>query len=226
MPTSPTGSNSGTMARRARRDARRERRGPERLREFRRSLWLSPESAIHKPKAAIGNRRGFTLLELTVVMVILALFTAVVTPSFVALHRESQMRTGLRVLVSTFRLARSLAVAEGRTIEVHIDCIRNVCQLFEEVPTEEGDLQLKPVASSIGRARSLPLTLTLTLLRDERQKPRAEDVVSFHPNGQSEHVILVLRDVRDKERAVEVQALTGAVRIADPADLLAEREHP
>ena len=65
--------------------------------------------------------RGFTLIELMVVLAIAALLVAVVPPSFDRLRQSSQYRATVKTVMHEMKRARSLALQEGRAIRFEVD---------------------------------------------------------------------------------------------------------
>lgn len=67
-----------------------------------------------------GDRRGFTLIEMSVVVGIIGLITAITLPAFSSYLRRERI-TGLRnQMVSDIYYARSLAIANRRTFAMQI----------------------------------------------------------------------------------------------------------
>ena len=59
---------------------------------------------------------GFTLVELSVVLAVMAIIATFATPSFVAWHLRDQVDARARALVSMLSLARSEAVKRGARV--------------------------------------------------------------------------------------------------------------
>ncbi len=66
------------------------------------------------------RQRGFTLLELVFVMVVMAIAAAVVLPSVGAGRRQREVRTTLQHFVSAVREASSRSVFERRRVELRV----------------------------------------------------------------------------------------------------------
>ncbi|MBT3192823.1 MAG: prepilin-type N-terminal cleavage/methylation domain-containing protein [Verrucomicrobia bacterium] len=67
---------------------------------------------------ARGGCWGFTLIELLLVIVIIAVVTAVSVPSFVKSMRGNRRRTAARTVVAAGRYARSMAVLHQRPMAI------------------------------------------------------------------------------------------------------------
>jgi type IV fimbrial biogenesis protein FimT len=69
--------------------------------------------------------RGFTLVELMVVVVLLAVIAVMATPTFVTWHVRDQIDARAKALVSTFAYARNEALRRGARVTVcRIDAAR------------------------------------------------------------------------------------------------------
>ena len=66
-------------------------------------------------------RRGFTLLELIIVLFVLALIAAIAAPRLSAALRNRTTQTGADQFIAAHNLARSTAVRYGRVAQFHID---------------------------------------------------------------------------------------------------------
>src|SRR4030042_4510326 len=65
-----------------------------------------------------GRRAAFTLIELLIVMMIIAIGFFALRPAFAGAIRGAQERTMLRGLVGLFTSARTEAIASGRLVRV------------------------------------------------------------------------------------------------------------
>ena len=69
--------------------------------------------------------RGFTLLELVVVMAVVSLLIAVSGPSVDKLSETLEYRDAVRQLISAHKKARRVARASGNAVDVVIDASKN-----------------------------------------------------------------------------------------------------
>ena len=69
--------------------------------------------------------RGFTLLELVVVMAVVSLLIAVSGPSVDKLSETLEYRDAVRQLISAHKKARRVARASGNAVDVVIDANKN-----------------------------------------------------------------------------------------------------
>src|SRR2546430_16407369 len=96
------------------------------------------------------SRRGFTLLELVLVMVIACVLLALVAPSFTNWSRGSQLRDAADNFVAITRYARDRAVSDSTTCRLNIDPQAGTYALT----IQNGD-NFEPIQSSWGRSFQL-----------------------------------------------------------------------
>ncbi|WP_432471308.1 GspH/FimT family pseudopilin [Amphritea sp. HPY] len=154
---------------------------------------------------AAGNndsQRGYTLLELLVVLVIAALLLGVVAPRLFAVMPGVELKTSTQELAAMLRHARSLAIAGGRVITVEYD---------DELPA----LRISGQSKNYRWPKSVQLSLDNEV--DPPQYGIAQDVaarISFYPDGSSNGGILSVA-ADSGEYQIAVHWLTGKVTIDD-----------
>ena len=75
-------------------------------------------ATIHRK---IPGRRGFTLIELMVVIVLIAIMTAMILPEMRGTFEEALLRSEARKLADVFSLANSRAIALNQAQRVQLD---------------------------------------------------------------------------------------------------------
>jgi general secretion pathway protein H len=139
-------------------------------------------------------RPGFSLLELTVVLLILALAAAVAVPAFLAYVEEDDLDTATRRVQALLRLARDSAVRGASPVTVRIDSATATVWL---------DSPGSPAAAHApaGQPLELPATVRLELAA-------ARAAFTFLPGGAAFGDTLALRSGAAVRR-VTVQPWTG-----------------
>ncbi len=138
--------------------------------------------------------RGFTLIELTVVLTVVVLGFAAVSTQIAAGNQSLQMKSLCRDLVSALRYARGQALLSGQEVAVAIDLAENSYRLSnrDKVFTFAKDIEL-----------------TLEIAQDELS---ADEVghIRFYPDGSSSGGRAVLEWGEIKYQ-VDVNWLSGKI---------------
>ena len=138
-----------------------------------------------------GPERGFTLIEMLVVLTILGLVGALVLTRGPSRSATLEMRAASRMVEGALRLARSRAIAVNRPTLVRFDTGRAILQV--------GSDPVRPLPAGIGMA----------IVTAEEQGP----AIRFLPDGSSTggHVDLA---GHGRTAQVRVDWLTGRVSVA------------
>ncbi len=141
--------------------------------------------------------RGFTLFELLVVMLILALVAAASLPTISGRLAAVQERTAARDLASGLRQTRGAAIAGNREMALAIDT------------------EAHTYAMEGGPVRELPASVELSLYTAETERiGRAAGRIRFFPDGSSTGGEVTL-DARSGQYVVRVDWLSGRVDISE-----------
>jgi type II secretory pathway pseudopilin PulG len=153
----------------------------------------SPLSSLHASGhvvAATLQRRGITLLELLIVMVLLVMVTAAAIPIMAPATESRRMRESARLVSSYFGNAQSRAIALGRPVGVMIERLPNN-------PTASMDLSMVEVPppyagewldSRVRIEQAGPQSATVTFLSPDDAAAAATlvqpgDQIKFHYRG-------------------------------------------
>ena len=148
--------------------------------------------------------KGFTLIEVLVVLVLLAALTAVAAPSIGRGFGAIELQTTARQVAATLRLARTRAVREQQVFLVGFDLEKNRIELMRE------DLSFR-------RTFDLPESIAIHKVTRKGEAP-LDDVrftCLFVPNGLSESFEVWLRNKRGKELKVVQDSIRKSPRIEE-----------
>ncbi len=157
-----------------------------------------------------GEPAGFTLFELLVVMTMIGLFSSLLFSRVGSLTVESGLRNAGRMISNEVRRARHLAAATREEQGLGFDLERNL--LVAPAAVRQGEYGL-PAG---GGERLLPDGVHLEDMIVRGTISRSGQVeIRFYPDGSTEDALIHLRDEGNRIRTLEVDPLTGAVRLYD-----------
>jgi prepilin-type N-terminal cleavage/methylation domain-containing protein len=172
-----------------------------------------------------GRNRGaaFTLIELMVVLVIIAIMSAVVVGEMSGSFQDVLLRSSSRQLISVFNLASSRAISGNRLHRVRFDrgTGRYVLEKhmrgddFEparDVPGSEGELDSR---IAIRVRESGEIETPEAGMETERQEGALDNTVNFYPDGTSDGREIELRDRDGFGLALRVSSITARVQIVE-----------
>jgi len=145
------------------------------------------------------NKKGVTLLELIVVLVIIAIAATLAIPNIAAWLPNYRLRTATRDIVSTMRTAQMKAVSTNLEHRVQFN-------------TEGGSyiVQRRTTAGlwvDDGVSQTIPSGIRF------QQITLADNRAVFNPNSTSSSGNVALRNKRDTEKRIVLFAATGRIRV-------------
>jgi general secretion pathway protein H len=161
------------------------------------------------------KNKGFSLIELIVVMILISLSVSLVTPSISRLSRAIEMKGAVKRVSGILRYYRSEAVNKGLVYQILFDSdLREVkVQSLESTEGKENDE--KKEGKVLKKRYSLPAGINMKEVKlTSPQYPSDLPVIEFYPNGGSNggSVLLDSQDRRGGYR-IKVHFLTGMVEI-------------
>jgi general secretion pathway protein H len=165
---------------------------------------------------ALKNNKGFSLIEMVIVLVIASFIMAMITPSLFKSLAGLEQRTSINKLVTTLRYARSQAVTLKQAYQVYLDLNEYSYWL---APVESSDS-----ASSSTRAKEIEVPATAIPLEAQLKiekvlrGPKKEitsgvATIVFYPRGDSSGGEIILRDGDNVLHTIVVDPITGRVKL-------------
>ncbi len=147
-------------------------------------------------KTAVLGPAGFTLLEVTVVLALMALLLGLVLPGLQRSLKKERDRANLRQLTLTLRLARSQAATARHRVRVFVN--RETQHYWLEGTDRRGVLT------------GMHLGQTSLVWQDEN---RQQGYIAFYGDGSSSGGKLALEDPTGRRYNLEVEVITGKVSL-------------
>lgn len=177
------------------------------------------------------RRKGFTLIELMVVMIVIGIATAVILPEMRGTFEESLLRSTARQLISVLDLASSQAVTANQKHRVRFDLAEGRYAIerraakqekssgfipVRDVPQGEGELD-KRIRIELQRPDVPPESAT-PVAPEEDRTGMAPEIVNFYPDGTADPIDLLLQDREGFRLLLRINSTTGKVRIVPVPD--------
>ncbi|TLY52114.1 MAG: prepilin-type N-terminal cleavage/methylation domain-containing protein [Gammaproteobacteria bacterium] len=148
---------------------------------------------LHRPELRHSGQRGFTLVELVAVVVLIAISISVVTMSFSRNFAGAKIQAASRDMVAALRYTRGQAIVKGKETTFDLDLANNRY-------------------TAPGRAAvQLPKTMKLNLYTAaQEQTGENSGSIRFFPDGASTggHISVLMDRI---EWRINVDWLTGAI---------------
>ncbi len=175
------------------------------------------------PIGLTNRKRGFTLLELSMVILVISIIVAIATPKFKATYQTIQFRNTVYNLVKIMNYARDRAIVEGKPFRVHFfEDEGSFC--LETIPETEEDESESPilrrqsrskrakeeyemVRGSIGQKLFFPKDISLDI--DEPD----EDYVIFYPDGNADECVIYIEGKGKQVYTVTTKSSVGFVKL-------------
>lgn len=161
-------------------------------------------------KISASKNKGFTLLELIVVLLIIGLTSVLAVPQLTGTLSGANSKTAAKKIAASLRYARSRAVSEKIIYLAIADMDKNSLSILSDSNTEQSSE--KP--SDKAKVYVLPEGLTLKS-EPEQEKDKEEFRIAFYPSGASSGGEIIVSDEQEKIYKIRVDFITGTVRVSD-----------
>ena len=155
-----------------------------------------------------AGSRGFSLIEMIIVIVILSLLVMFVTPRLTKSLQHLEVRSASKKISAILRTCRSESVNRGRIYSMSFD---TTSRLLSVQSMEEGEE--KPAVE-----RSYPFPEEVQIEKIDVGKTLLESSLpafEFYPNGGSNGGTALVRRVESRAYSILVDSLTGTVKVEE-----------
>lgn len=154
-----------------------------------------------------GGARGFTFIEMLVVLLLISAMLAVAAPAFQRTQRQVRSRSAARLLMASINYAHQISVMRGRQARVAMN-LRNKT-FWIETRNERGGFE--KLLSSEARERTLPED---TVVEPQPEPDSDAYFITFFPDGTAEpRAFRVIDKNENTSMFMEVHPATGNVAV-------------
>lgn len=157
--------------------------------------------------------RGFSLLELVIVLFIMSLSIALISPSLSRFSKSTEMKATAQKVSSILRNSRSEAVNRGEVSQIIFDSESREVRVQSIKPEEMEAAETKEKKAS-GRTFSIPGRISIREMKTSPpQYPSEFPAIEFYPNGGSNGGSFLLEGEDQRRYRIQVHSITGVVKI-------------
>jgi type II secretion system protein H len=175
-----------------------------------------PTVMSHRTTYAARRRAqaGFSLMELAVVVICLAIMTAMVTPIFRTTMIRLRTEQGINEFLTAVQYAQERAVSDGREFRIYIDARANRywIERFVEVD-EDNERVFEPFETFTMRQLPDEVTFRRVSARTDRQT-RAQYITCF-PSGACDHASITLDRANGRSLTIDTRGRIASFRVRD-----------
>lgn len=170
-----------------------------------------------------SNRKGFTLIEIMVVLTIMVLSLSIAVPAIWKSLGKTKVKTYVREAAATFRFARSRAIATKKTVRVIVDIDRDSIEVkeisskgkqkndddFRDEKEDDANLYEEP-----DREKSPTNIIGFRTDTDEKMQEEGKVTVHFYPLGNSDGGEFVIAGTRrNLNYIIRIENISGRIHI-------------
>lgn len=181
------------------------------------------------------RRNAFTLIELMVVCLLVAILTALIIPEMKGSYQDALLRATGRKLVDVFDLAYSRAVSLDQVDRVRLNPSTGGYMLEKRVQ-QGGQERFVPIRDASGGRGALDRRISIEVRNsggdvleespqaapaqtaaDEPMNPESADMITFYPDGTADGREVILHDQQGYGLALRINPITARVNIIELA---------
>lgn len=179
---------------------------------------------MRTPGTFNAHRRGFSLIEIILVVFIIGLVSAFSIPSFVRSFQGAKLRTSARSVVMAHRFARSVAVLQQKPVAVYFYTEQQKIEVVSlspegrsgasDIPAEQ-EVESYDVKVELEKYLEAGVRILEFEFDQDGQSDREAHWVNYFPSGMSDAYAIRLMDEQDKTAMIRVNPLSGKATVED-----------
>ena len=167
---------------------------------------------------ATGNR-GFTLVEIIVVVVIISVLATMIVPGMYAGRSLAQLRGSARQLLVAAQYGRDFATTRRCKCRLMIDLDKQQYALAFQQDPQRNPSEFVRLSTALGRVQRLADGLRFGQVRIEPregydQPPERIDYITFEPSGQADSAVLEITN-GEQTYSVLIVPYTGYAKLIE-----------
>lgn len=187
------------------------------------------------------RRSAFTLIEILVVVTITLIAAGIAIPSFARAMQGQRLRTSARIIATSHKFARNMAVLRQRPMALLIDRLNNQISMVEleskrsmsgmdmflDTRAEGAQVQSAPDEKAVDEAEKVVPTISesethnlengvkVTDFKSDGDVVSREGVywINYYPSGMSDGFEIRLTDERGKQAKITADSISGGIEV-------------
>ncbi|MBI5554406.1 MAG: type II secretion system protein [Elusimicrobia bacterium] len=152
------------------------------------------------------NKKGFTLIELVLVMSIMMVLALLAMPGFNKIYIDSKLKSSTQTVTWVLRYAYQAAISEGVRYRAHFDLSAGTYWL-EKQENGAGLSNFNKINTALLKEKNLPEGITF-----KKAEPPA---ITMSPTGLGESACIYLTNSNGRVYTIVFSGLTGQVTVLD-----------
>jgi prepilin-type N-terminal cleavage/methylation domain-containing protein len=157
--------------------------------------------------------RGFTLLELIVVMSVLAILLSAVLPVFLYSMQTTREERSINALVSTMKYAQERAITDSVEYRFYLDPEERTFWLMRFDGLEDGKKQFVPTGETYGQKQRLAETMKMEKPEARLDREAKAYYVAFYPSGACDYATVILEPTDIRSLRIKTKGRLGQFEI-------------
>ena len=170
---------------------------------------IRPKRHIPAPNRPASYRRGFTLIEVILVMLILSIAAAVAVPTLARFSRGRQSTDAVEHMISVIQYAQDQSAATGFPYRFHVDAKSGTYWI-----ESRRDGVFVRLSNDFGQTFNIPADYTASW--DGPKEIATQGYIEFEPDGGHDVAVIKLTDAKGQTTFLGCASPSEAYRIAEP----------